>query len=63
MAAVRNHRTSGARAKSDRVILSRKRYERLLEDSHDLVVVAERKKESTISMAEMTKRLRKSGLL
>jgi hypothetical protein len=63
MAVVKNHRVSRTKAKNDRVVLSRKRYDRLMEDLHDLAVVAERRDESTISMGEMTKRLQKRGLL
>ena len=34
-----------------------------MEDLHDLAIVAERKEECEISIEEMTKRLRKRGLL
>ena len=43
------------------VVLSLKRYKKLLEDLHDLAVVAERRSESTISFAEMKRRLKKDG--
>ena len=33
-------------------------YQRLLEDLHDLSVVAERREESSISLAEMKQRMR-----
>jgi PHD/YefM family antitoxin component YafN of YafNO toxin-antitoxin module len=39
------------------VILSLNKYERLLEDLHDLAVVAERRNEKAISLDEMRKRL------
>lgn len=45
------------------VVLSLKRYEKLLEDLHDLAVVAERRSESTISIAEMKRRLKRDGRL
>ena len=45
------------------VIIPVKRYERLLEDLHDLAVVAERREEKPISLEEMKRRLRKDGLL
>jgi PHD/YefM family antitoxin component YafN of YafNO toxin-antitoxin module len=45
------------------VLLSLKRYERLLEDLHDLAVVAERRDEEPISLDELKKRLKKDGLL
>ena len=43
------------------VVLSLKHYKKLLEDLHDLAVVAERRSESTISFAEMKRRLKKDG--
>jgi len=45
------------------VILPLKEYERLMEDLHDLAVVAERRNEDTISLDEMKRRLRDDGLL
>ena len=45
------------------VILSLERYERLLEDLHDLAIVAERREEEPISLEEMKRRLRRDGLL
>jgi PHD/YefM family antitoxin component YafN of YafNO toxin-antitoxin module len=45
------------------VILSLKRYEQLMEDLHDLAVVAERREEKPISLEEMKRRLREDGLL
>ena len=39
------------------VILSAKDYDRLLEDLHDLAVLADRRDEIAISMDEMKKRL------
>ena len=43
------------------VILPIEQYERLLEDLHDLAVIAERQKETPISMAEMKRRLEDNG--
>lgn len=40
------------------VILPIREYERLLEDLHDLSVVAERRDESSISLAEMKQRMK-----
>jgi hypothetical protein len=40
------------------VILSIEDYEELLEDIHDLTIIAERKDEGLISMEEMKKRLK-----
>jgi hypothetical protein len=45
------------------VLLSLKQYERLLEDFHDLAVVAERRDEEPISLDELKKRLKKDGLI
>ena len=45
------------------VILSLKRYQELMEDLHDLAVVAERRKERAISLEEMKRRLKKDGIL
>jgi hypothetical protein len=44
------------------VILSLQRYEQLMEDLHDLAVVAERREEKPISLEEMKRRLREDGL-
>jgi len=45
------------------VLLSLKQYERLLEDLHDLAMVAERRDEEPISLEELKKRLKKDGLI
>lgn len=45
------------------VVLSLKRYSRLMEDLHDLAVVAERRDEKPLSADDMKNRLRKRGLL
>jgi len=49
--------------KKKAVILPLKHYEKLLEDIHDLAVVAERRKETQITLKEMKRRLKKSGIL
>lgn len=49
--------------KKNSVILPLADYQRLLEDIHDLSVVAERRNEPTISFYELKKRLRSDGLL
>jgi hypothetical protein len=38
-------------------------YEELLEDLHDLAIIAERKNETTINFDELKKRLKADGLL
>ena len=45
------------------VLLSLEDYEKLMEDLHDLAVVAERRDEETISLQELKRRLKKDGLL
>jgi PHD/YefM family antitoxin component YafN of YafNO toxin-antitoxin module len=51
------------KGKKTAVILSLKRYQELMEDLHDLAVIAERCKERTITLEEMRRRLREDGLL
>jgi hypothetical protein len=45
------------------VVLSIKRYSRLMEDLHDLAVVAERRDEKPMTADDLKKRLHKRGLL
>jgi hypothetical protein len=45
------------------VIVPIEKYEELLEDLHDLAVVAERRGEPTIAFEELRERLKKDGLL
>ena len=45
------------------VLIPIEEYERLLEDLHDLAVIAERRDEPTISAEELKRRLRVRGLL
>ncbi len=45
------------------VVIPVEEYEELLEDIHDLAVIAERKDESTTSFNELKKRLEADGLL
>ena len=49
--------------KKTAVILPLEEYEGLLEDIHDLTVIAERKNEPIIGMEELKMRLRSDGLL
>lgn len=44
------------------VILSTRRYRQILEDLHDLAVVAERRSEKSVGLAEMKRRLHRDGL-
>jgi PHD/YefM family antitoxin component YafN of YafNO toxin-antitoxin module len=52
-----------SKGKKTAVILPIGEYEELLEDLHDLSVIAERKDEPVISFNEIKKRLKKDGLL
>jgi len=45
------------------IILSLSRYQKLMEDLHDLAVVAERRAETSVSLSEMKRRLKKDGTL
>jgi hypothetical protein len=49
--------------KKTAIILTVEDYEELLEDIHDLAVIAERKNEPTVSFEELKKRLKADGLL
>ena len=51
------------KGKKTGVLLSLKQYEKLMEDLHDLAVVAERKNEKPITLEEMKRRLKKDGLI
>ena len=45
------------------VILPVEQYEHLLEDLHNLAVVAERREEKPLDMKEMKRRLKEDGIL
>lgn len=45
------------------IILPMEDYEELLEDIHDLAIIAERKDEPTISLEDLKKRLKADGLI
>ena len=47
-----------SKGKKTAIILSIEKYNRLLEDLHDLAVVAERRDEKPISLEEMKRRLK-----
>ena len=51
------------KGKRKAVILPLEEYEELLEDLHDLAIVAERQQEETISLEEFEKRLKSRGLV
>ena len=52
-----------SKGKKTGIVLSLKRYRKLLEDLHDLAVVAERRSEPTISFEGMRRRLKRDGRL
>jgi PHD/YefM family antitoxin component YafN of YafNO toxin-antitoxin module len=52
-----------ARGRKKAVLLSFDQYQKLLEDLHDLAVVAERREEKSISLSELKRRLKKDGVL
>jgi PHD/YefM family antitoxin component YafN of YafNO toxin-antitoxin module len=45
------------------VIIPVGEYEELLEDIHDLAIIAERRDEPTVTFEELRKKLKKDGLL
>jgi PHD/YefM family antitoxin component YafN of YafNO toxin-antitoxin module len=51
------------RGRKTAIILSLDRYQKLMEDLHDLAVVAERRRETPVSLQEMKRRLKKDGIL
>ena len=63
MEAVREHYVINTKGKKTGVILSLKRYQQLMEDLHDLAVVAERRDEKPISLADMKRRLQNDDAL
>lgn len=54
---------TNSKGKKISVILSYKKYEKLLEDLHDLAVIAERRDETPISFDVMKAKLKKDGVL
>lgn len=63
MGALREQYVVNAKGKKTAVVLSIKRFKQLIEDLHDLAVVAERRAERPIGLEEMKRRLKKDGLL
>ena len=63
MATINERYVVDAQGKRTGVILSLKQYEKLLEDLHDLAVVAERREEETITLEELKRRLKRDGRL
>ncbi len=63
MVALQEHFVVDAKGKKTGVILSLKRYQKLMEDLHDLAVIAERRTEEPIPLDKIKQRLKKDGLL
>jgi hypothetical protein len=63
MAVTRNRFIVDEKGKRVSVVLPVDEYEELLEDLHDLAVVAERRNEPAVPFASVKKRLKASGLL
>ncbi|MCJ7708340.1 MAG: hypothetical protein MUO38_12075 [Anaerolineales bacterium] len=51
------------KGKTTGVVLSMRRYQKLLEDLHDLAIVAERRSEKPVALEEMKRRLKRDGAL
>jgi PHD/YefM family antitoxin component YafN of YafNO toxin-antitoxin module len=52
-----------AKGRKTAILLPLKRYRELMEDLHDLAVIAERRAEEPISLEQMERRLKEDGLL
>ncbi len=63
MSSTREQFVVDGRGRKTGVILTLRQYRRLMEDLHDLAVVAERRSERSIPLAEMKRRLKRDGLL
>jgi len=61
--AAREQYVVDSKGRKTAVLLSLERYQKLLEDLHDLAVVAERREEKTISLDDLKRRLKKDGFL
>jgi PHD/YefM family antitoxin component YafN of YafNO toxin-antitoxin module len=63
MIALREQYIVDAKGSKTAVILPLEQYEQLMEDLHDLAVVAERREEEPISLEEMRHWLKEDGLV
>ena len=63
MATTREQFIVDEKGKKTGVVLSLRRYQRLMEDLHDLAVVAERRTEKPVLGEEVRRRLKEDGLL
>ncbi|PYS61618.1 MAG: hypothetical protein DMF76_10510 [Acidobacteria bacterium] len=60
---VREQYVVDSKGRKTGVLLSLEQYKKLLEDLHDLAMVAERRDEQPITLEELEHRLKKDGLL
>ena len=63
MASAKEQFIVDAKGRKTGVVLPLRRYRALMEDLHDLAVVAERRDEETITLEEVKARLKKDGVL
>ena len=61
MASPREQYVVDAKGRKTGVIVPLRRYRKMMEDLHDLAVVAERRDEKPIASAEIKRRLKKDG--
>jgi PHD/YefM family antitoxin component YafN of YafNO toxin-antitoxin module len=52
-----------AKGKKKGVLLSVKQYQKLMEDLHDLAIVAGRRREKPVPLDDLKRRLKRDGLL
>lgn len=63
MAKFREQYVIDEKGRKTAVIIPVEEYEELLEDIHDLTIIAERRDEPTITFEELKEKLKKDGLL
>jgi hypothetical protein len=63
MSTVRAQYVTNPKGDRKAVIIPIARYKQMLEDMHDLAVVAERRDEKAVSLTEMKRRLKRDGVL
>jgi hypothetical protein len=63
MSTVREQYVVDGQGRRTAVLVPAKQYQKLMEDLHDLAVVAQRRDEKSISLEAMKRRLHKDGLL
>lgn len=63
MAKFREQYVIDEKGRKTAVIIPVEEYEELLEDIHDLAIIAERRGEPTITFEELKKKFKKDGLL